>query len=339
MLIFGGQSVEYEVSIRSAQSIFENLIQRYAVIPVYVTKEGKWFRCPDGFPNFSESGKDGELDEIAPVFGQEGHFISLSDKKIFSANVAFPIIHGTYGEDGSLQGLLEMMHLPYVGSGVLGSALGMDKEVMKRLLSVEGISIGEYLVARRGDDVDFETIAKSLGVPFFVKPASLGSSVGITKVHSVEEFPQAVKDAFQNDCKILFEKTIVGREIECSVLEGKNGIQASLPGEVIPLHEFYSYDAKYLDPEGAKLQIPADLPERTIEKIKELSVSVFRALECSGLARVDFFVTESLDIFVNEINTLPGFTSISMYPKLWEATGMNTSDVLDELIATALRRK
>jgi D-alanine-D-alanine ligase len=339
MLIFGGQSVEHEVSIRSARSIFENLIERYSVIPVYVTKEGKWFRCLEGFPNFSESKEDDTLDEIAHIFGQKGHFISLSDKKTFLADVAFPIIHGTYGEDGSLQGLLEMMHLSYVGSGVLGSALGMDKEVMKRLLSVEGIPIGEYLVARRSDDVDFETIAKSLGVPFFVKPASLGSSVGITKVHSIDEFPQAVKDAFRNDKKILFEKTIVGREVECSVLEGKDGIRASVPGEVIPSHEFYSYDAKYLDPEGAKLKIPADLPEETREKIRELSVRVFQILECSGLARVDFFVTESLDIFVNEINTLPGFTSISMYPKLLEATGMSMSNVLDELIATALRRK
>lgn len=339
MLIFGGQSVEHEVSICSARSIFENLIERYVVLPVYVTKVGKWLYYPDNFPTFSNDTEDGELDEITPVFGQPGHFISLSSGRVFSPDVVFPIIHGTYGEDGSVQGLLEMMHLPYVGSGVLGSALSMDKEIMKRLLSVEGIPIGEYFVARRGEKIDFEAVVELLGLPFFVKPASLGSSVGITKVHSADEFPQALNDAFQSDHKILFEKAIVGREIECSILEGKNGIQASLPGEIIPSHEFYSYEAKYLDPESAKLQVPAELSEKTIEKIQELSVKIFQTLECSGLARVDFFVTESLDIFVNEINTLPGFTSISMYPKLWEVTGINTGDLLDSLIETALQRK
>lgn len=338
-LLFGGQSVEHEVSIRSARSIFENLVERYVVIPIYVTKEGKWFHCLNGFPNSSENESTHEMEEIALVLGNEGYFISILGKgKNFSVDVVFPIIHGTHGEDGSLQGLLEMMQLLYVGAGVLGSALGMDKEVMKRLLSAEGIPIGKYSVARRGETVDFETLVETLGLPFFVKPASLGSSVGITKVHSIDEFPQAVEDVFLNDSKILFEKTIVGREIECSILEGKNGIHASLPGEIIPSHEFYSYDAKYLDPEGAQLKIPAELPKETVEKIQKLSVKIFQTLECSGLARVDFFVTESADIFVNEINTLPGFTSISMYPKLWEATGISMSKLLDELIATALKK-
>lgn len=338
ILIFGGQSVEHEVSIRSAQSIFNNLIERYEVIPVYVTKEGKFISCRDTFPNVFEIGDGMNIDEIVPVLGQAGHFISLKDREVFSGDIVFPIIHGTHGEDGSLQGLLEMMHLPYVGSGVLGSALGMDKEIMKRLLLAEGVSIGKYLVLRRGEGVNFETIVETLGLPFFVKPSSLGSSVGITKVHSIDEFSQALYDAFLNDDKILFEKAIIGREIECSVLEGKSGVQASLPGEIIPSHEFYSYDAKYLDPEGAKLQIPANIPEKTRIEIQELSVSIFQKLECSGLARVDFFVTESLEIFVNEINTLPGFTSVSMYPKLWEASGVDMSDLLDEIIVMTLNK-
>ena len=252
--------------------------------------------------------------------------------------MVFPVLHGPFGEDGALQGLLKMADIPFVGAGVLGSAVGMDKVIMKRLLRDAHIPIAAFIPLRFNETIpEYSSIAAELGEPFFVKPANLGSSVGVSKIHNASEYKQAVSRAFEYDNKILFEENITGREIECSVL-GNDEPVASLPGEIIPRHEFYSYDAKYIDEQGAALEIPARLPDGTIAGIQKLSVAVFQALSCEGMARVDFFLRGDSEIIVNEINTIPGFTSISMYPRLWNASGIPYVELIDRLIQLAIER-
>jgi D-alanine-D-alanine ligase len=253
--------------------------------------------------------------------------------------VIFPILHGPFGEDGTVQGLLKLADLPFVGPGVLGSAVGMDKDVMKRLLRDAGIPIGRFLTVHSQEPLlPFKKAVKALGLPLFVKPANMGSSVGISKVHNEGEYERAVKNAFAYDTKIILEEYIKAREIECSILGNEETVRASLPGEVIPLHEFYSYESKYLDENGAVLKIPAELPKRTIKKIQALGIQTFQTLCCEGLSRVDFFLQEDGTLLVNEINTMPGFTRISMYPKLWEACGISYKKLIDTLIQLAIRR-
>ena len=252
-------------------------------------------------------------------------------------DVVFPVLHGPFGEDGTVQGLLRLADVPFVGAGVLGSAVGMDKDVMKRLLRDAGIPVGKFITLRAGDKLSFKDAKKKLGSPLFVKPANLGSSVGVSKVRTETEFKKAVKEAFQFDTKVIVEEFIEGREIECSVLGNDDPI-ASVPGEIILHDDFYSYDAKYIDENGASLEIPAKLDAKTRKLVQETAVRTFKALECEGMGRVDSFVTKDGRVVVNEINTIPGFTSISMYPKLWEASGISYSKLVDKLIQLAIER-
>ena len=263
------------------------------------------------------------------------HFTGAPLDKV---DVVFPVLHGPFGEDGTVQGLLKLANLPFVGAGVLGSAVGMDKDVMKRLLRDAGIPVAKFMVfdSASKNDTGFRRLRRQLGLPMFVKPANLGSSVGISKVAGPGEFSRAVKEAFRYDNKILVEESISGREIECAVL-GNERPRASVPGEIITGHKFYSYDAKYLDDQGARLVIPAALPAALTRQIQKMSVRVFKILCCSGMARVDFFLRGRDEIFVNEINTIPGFTAISMYPKMWRASGLSYSRLIDQLIRLALQ--
>jgi D-alanine-D-alanine ligase len=347
-LLFGGKSGEHEVSLRSAASILKALDRdKYKVIPIGITKDGQWRSDPKfleaEFPDILTNGSP----VLLPAAPSENRLIQVwsgtkSVGNLAKIDVVFPALHGTYGEDGTIQGLLDMANIPYVGAGVLGSSVGMDKDVMKRLLQQAGIPVADFLVFL---DIHWRTEAKRVreeiesrvGYPCFVKPANLGSSVGISKVRRGSELAPAMDLAAQYDRKVIVEKGIDGREIECSVL-GNDQPQASLPGEIIPSHEFYDYDAKYVD-ETSRLVIPAPLEASQTKAIQDLAIRTFLTTECAGLARVDFFIEQSTQrILVNEINTLPGFTSISMYPKLWEATGLSYSRLIDRLIELAIER-
>lgn len=301
-VLFGGKSAEHEVSILSAKNIIKALdTSKYHVLPIKIPKNGQF--------NFSIINK---------------------------LDVVFPVLHGPFGEDGSIQGLLKLSEIPFVGASVLGSAVGMDKDIMKRLLRDAGIPIGKFITLRKSDKINFNTIKKELGLPLFIKPANMGSSVGVSKVRNEKEFEKATKDAFKYDTKILIEEFINAREIECSVLGNEYPI-ASAPGEIIASQEFYSYDAKYMD-EGSIAQIPAKIDKKTTKKIQELAIKAFEVLNCEGLARVDFFLKKNGSVLVNEINTMPGFTNISMYPKMWEASGLPQAKLLDRLIELAIER-
>jgi len=274
--------------------------------------------------------KIGRKDRGVIVLGKIKNLIGKSD-------IIFPILHGPFGEDGTMQGLLKLANIPFVGAGVLGSAIGMDKDAMKRLLRDAGIPIGKSLTIKEKDIPIYEAVVKNLGLPFFIKPANMGSSVGVSKVSEKKDFDKAIREAFKYDRKILIEENIAGREIECAVLGNDNPI-ASVPGEVIPKNDFYSYEAKYLDENGAVLEIPAKLSKNTIKNIQKLAVKTFKVLNCEGMGRVDFFLKKNGQILVNEINTIPGFTSISMYPKLWEASGISYAALIDRLIRLAQER-
>ncbi len=254
-------------------------------------------------------------------------------------DVIFPVLHGPFGEDGTVQGLLKLANLPFVGSGVLGSAVSMDKDVMKRLLRDAGIAIAEFMtfVSSERNRISFDEVRARLGMPCFIKPANLGSSVGITKAHDAREFEAGVREAFRYDRKILVEECVSGREIECAVLGNARPCASGL-GEVRPTHEFYSYEAKYIDEHGAELDIPAKLTPELTEEIRATAVEVHRALACEGMSRVDFFLKEDGEVLVNELNTIPGFTRISMFPKLWEVAGVSYADLIDRLIQLALER-
>jgi len=271
---------------------------------------------------------------------QDAGMISTSGKQdLGPVDVIFPVLHGPFGEDGTVQGLLKLANIPFVGAGVLGSAVGMDKDVMKRLLRDAGIPIANFVVLHehRKKDISYEKIKSNLGLPLFVKPANYGSSVGINKVEDEGTFDQALEEAFQFDHKIIVEAFVDGREIECSVLGNEDPI-ASVPGEIIPRKDFYTYEAKYIDEDGAYLRVPATLEAPIIGRIQELSVKAFKVLCCEGMARVDIFLKKNNDIVLNEINTIPGFTKISMYPRLWEASGISYSELIDRLIQLALAR-
>lgn len=344
-IIFGGKSAEHEVSLQSAKNVIDALDKnKYEAILIGIDKTGKWFLNDES--KFLLNVTDPKLiklnnekrEEVTLAPEGRGSLTNLGTNKIDKKiDIAFPILHGPFGEDGTMQGLLKLAGIPFVGAGVLGSAVGMDKEITKRLLRDAGINIGKFLSGRENYLPSFMEVVNKIGRPFFVKPANMGSSIGINKVKSEEEFGTAVEDAFKYDRKILFEEFISGREIECAVLGNDNPI-ASVPGEIISNHDFYSYEAKYIDENGAILEIPAKLSLEMAHKIQDMSVNVFKALECEGLARVDFFVTENNEIFVNEINTMLGFTKISMYPKLWEASGISYSKLIDKLIILAIER-
>lgn len=346
-ILFGGRSAEHEVSLQSAKNIVDAIDKnKYEVVLIGIDKQGAWhldegsrFLLPTtatDLPALSASSEN-----LALVPGKQvEQLVQLSgDEAPGSLDVVFPILHGPFGEDGTVQGLLKLANIPFVGAGVLGSAVGMDKDVMKRLLRDAGIPIAKFITLQKypANEIPFEDARDQLGLPLFIKPANLGSSVGIHKVRDREEFDRAVRDAFKYDNKVLVEECIVGREIECSVL-GNDQPVASVLGEILPRHEFYSYEAKYLDENGAVLEIPAKLPEEISERIRQTAIKTFTTLCCEGMARVDFFLRNGEEIIVNEINTIPGFTRISMYPKLWEASGLPYSELIDKLIALAMEK-
>jgi D-alanine-D-alanine ligase len=348
-ILFGGKSAEHEVSLISAKNVIEALDpQKYDVFLIGIDKTGEWhLRDRYAYLLNADDPKLVQLNEpkgsLALVPKQDrNELVSYFDNQLQESlplDVIFPVLHGTYGEDGTVQGLLKLANIPFVGAGVLGSAVGMDKDVMKRLLRDAKIPIAKFLTLHDYNKgrLTFEDAVEELGLPFFVKPANLGSSVGISKVKNKVEFELAIANAFLYDRKILIEEFVPGREIECSVL-GNDDPVVSLPGEIIPNHEFYSYEAKYLDQEGAHFKTPVELPADTIEKMQQMAIDSYRTLCCEGMARIDFFLKENGDLVVNEINTIPGFTKISRYPKLWVASGLSYAKLLDRLIELAMER-
>ncbi|HZS09284.1 MAG TPA: D-alanine--D-alanine ligase [Blastocatellia bacterium] len=350
-VIFGGRSGEHEVSLRSAESVINALDRnKYEVVPIAITRQGKWLASSEA-TNLLPSSVIETADQSVAIFGdpterglarfgREGEAGGKRER----LDVIIPVLHGTYGEDGTIQGLLEMADVPYVGCGVLASATGMDKVIMKRLFHEAGLPIVDYLWFLRNQwesepqQIE-DRITAEIGFPCFVKPANLGSSVGISKADDAAELKAAIALAAKYDRKVIVERGVTAREIEVSVL-GNDEPAASVPGEIAPATaEFYDYKAKYIDPNGARLLIPAPLDERTSAKTQQLAVRAFQAVDGSGLARVDFFLEhETGRVLVNEINTMPGFTSISMYPKLWEASGIPYSQLINRLIELALER-
>jgi len=340
-VLFGGRSAEHEISLISARNIVAAMDkQKYDIIPIGIDKVGRWFfdegsRLLNGTQRVASSGRNGFT---ALVPGSKSPLIKISGRSVLrNIDVVFPVLHGPFGEDGTVQGLLKLANLPFVGAGVLGSAVGMDKDVMKRLLRDAKLPVPKFLVFERGAKIDFREVNRILGLPLFIKPANLGSSVGINKASDRKGFDDGVREAFRFDNKILIEEYVKGREIECSVLGNENPI-ASLPGEIVTRHEFYSYDAKYIDDKGAELVVPAKLPQAIVRRVQEIALRTFKVLCCEGMARVDFFLRPNGRVVVNEINTIPGFTTISMYPKLWEASGLRYSSLIDRLINLALER-
>lgn len=346
-IIFGGKSAEHEVSLQSAKNIVDAIDkEKYEVVLVGIDKEGKWhLNDQSTYLLNAENPKlialNKSEDNIAIVPGTSTNQLIHADNAVNleQLDVVFPIVHGTLGEDGSLQGMLRLANLPFVGPNVLGSAVCMDKDIAKRLLKAAGINVANGITVKRANKerINFETASEIVGTPMFIKPANQGSSVGVSKVKTKEEFDAALETAFQYDHKVVIEESIVGREIECAVLGNDNPI-ASIPGEVLPNTDFYSYESKYIDEKGADLAIPANLTDEQIEKVKKTAVKAFQTLECEGLARVDFFLTENDELYVNEVNTLPGFTKISMYPKLWEISGIPYSELISRLIDLAIER-
>ncbi|MBI2180525.1 MAG: D-alanine--D-alanine ligase [Deltaproteobacteria bacterium] len=345
-ILFGGQSAEHEISLISARNIAAAMDKKkYQIVAIGIDKQGRWFidegarLLRDSQPSQVELRDRGKATAVLPG-ATATPMIRLAPRRVLGrVDVVFPVLHGPFGEDGTIQGLLKLANLPFVGAGVLGSAVGMDKDVMKRLLRDARIPVPKFLVFERGavGQIDFARVKRALGLPLFVKPANLGSSVGISKVTNEKEFGRALREAFRYDNKILLEECIRGREIECSVLGNEKPI-ASLPGEIITSHDFYSYDAKYLDEKGARLIVPARLPKALVKRIQELALQSFKVLCCEGMARVDFFLRGQSEIIVNEINTIPGFTKISMYPKMWQASGISYAELIDRLIRLALER-
>jgi D-alanine-D-alanine ligase len=341
-VLFGGRSGEHEVSLISAASVIQALDPaKYEPVPIGITKDGQWLAGTAAhkmLPEILRSGErvmlsaDPNVAALVPV--------SNSRPDALRVDVVFPVLHGTYGEDGTVQGLLDLAGLPFVGSGVLGSAVGMDKDMQKRLFLQAKLPVGDFLAIPRAEweksrGKVLNAIRKKFRFPVFVKPATLGSSVGMTKAHDAKELAAAMDLAAEFAQKILVEKAIRGREIEVSVL-GNEDPKASIPGEIVPHREFYDYAAKYLE-EGTRLLIPAKLNRAQVKRFQEFAVRAFRSLECLGMARVDFFLEHRTGkILLNEINTIPGFTSISMYPKLWEASGLSYRNLLDRLIELAL---
>jgi D-alanine-D-alanine ligase len=358
LLLFGGRSGEHAISCATAGGVLRAIDRtRYDVLPVGITPSGRWVLVEDDPDRWSivdghlPEVADGPLEVLLPQGSAERAVTVLEDgvlpRQLGAVDVVFPLLHGPFGEDGTLQGLLELADVRYVGAGVLASAVGMDKHFMKLVLAGQGLPIGEFTVLRPGDYARnpaawTETI-RGLGLPVFVKPARAGSSLGISRVDDLADLPAAIAAAELHDPKIVVEAGITGREIECAVLGGRDGARprASLPGEIVVTdtrHGFYDFEAKYLDEAGVTLSCPADLPEALVREIREVAVRTFEAVGCEGLARVDVFVTPEGDVIVNEINTMPGFTPFSMYPRMWQATGLSYADLIDELLQLALHR-
>lgn len=350
-LIFGGKTGEHEVSLASAQSVLKALdAEKYDAVLIGVTKEGRWLTGGNPLKQLVNATQSPLLKVMngstsngtSAMVSHEAAELTTANGLNESVDVVFPLIHGPNGEDGTIQGLLELADLPYVGATVAASAVGMDKALMKSIFRNAGLPVADYLVVMRhtwehDPEVTIHDIETIIKYPCFVKPANLGSSVGISKARNWDELTQALTTAAQFDRKIIVERAIEGREIECSVL-GNDEPLASLPGEVVTQRDFYDYDAKYAD-DTTRLVIPADLTGEQTRTVQELAVRAFQAIDCSGMARVDFFL-EKRDgrVLVNEINTIPGFTNVSMYPKMWEASGVSYPQLIDKLIQLALER-
>lgn len=333
-VLFGGRSAEHEVSVLSAKNVIASLDpKKFTFTLIYINKSGGWQQLANikklaldnkSFLQLGSPGKNLSRVSLTPI---------LKD-----INVLFPVLHGPFGEDGTIQGLAKMLNIPCVGSGVLGSAIGMDKDVMKRLLRDSQIPTAKFLaVSRYETPPKFASIKQKLGLPIFVKPANMGSSIGIAKIKNEKDYFSGLKTAFAFDKKIILEEEIIGREIECSILGNENPI-ASTPGEVINTkHDFYDYQAKYHDNEGVRLVIPAKLTKNEIKKIQQVALKTYKILEAEGLARVDMFLKKNGEVMVNEINTIPGFTKFSMYPKLWEVSGIGQKELTTKLIHLAIK--
>mgnify|MGYP001081623296 CR=1 FL=1 len=346
-IIFGGKSAEHEVSLQSAKSIIEAIDRsRFELTLIGIDKNGRWllFQPEDYLVNendpsnikLSESGEP-----LSLVPGDPRQLLrKLANNEVLPPlDVVFPVLHGPYGEDGTMQGLLKMADLPFVAPGVLGSSVSMDKDVMKRLLTLAKIPNADFVLIEKHnrDKVQFAKVNSRLGMPVFIKPANMGSSVGVNKASNEDEFNRYLDFALQFDHKVVVEQFIKGREIECAVL-GNEDPQASAPGEIIAHHDFYSYDAKYIDDKGATLKVPAELEDDTVKKVKAMAIKTFQVLCCEGMGRVDMFLTGQGEIFVNEINTIPGFTKISMYPKLWGYSGIPYTELISRLLDLAIAR-
>jgi len=353
-VIFGGRSGEHEVSLVSAKSVVDALNKdKYEIVPIGITKEGQWFTGSDPIKTLKNEenpvikkravlppDRDIKGIVILTAGSREGEFVF---DRIIPVDVIFPVLHGPYGEDGTIQGLFEMADIPFVGAGVLASSCAMDKVVMKSLFRSAGLQVTEDIIVKssewkNGKEDILVEMETRLGYPLFIKPSNLGSSVGINKAHDRAELSRFIEIAFEFDRKVLVEKAVPNaREIECSVLGNENPV-ASVPGEIIPCNEFYDYEAKYVAGKSQTIA-PADLDRNMTEKVKELAIKGYRSLNCEGMARADFLLEKGTDrLYINELNTIPGFTSISMYPKLWEADGLPYSSLLDRLIELAIER-
>ncbi|WP_269931384.1 D-alanine--D-alanine ligase family protein [Aminobacter sp. HY435] len=345
-VLFGGRSAEHDVSIMSASNVVKAIdASRYEVVPIGIARDGRWF--------LAELDRDGALPksvptdsaEVALVPGGKGRLVALPPHEapfeLPKVDVLFPVLHGPFGEDGAVQGLAEVVDIAYVGSGVLGSANAMDKDTAKRLMKEAGLPVARGITVHVGQAPGFETIKTALGLPVFVKPARQGSSVGVSKAETPAQLETALAEAFRHDRKVLIEEFIAGREVEFAVLEAPDGsLSVSVPGEIVPAasHGFYTYEAKYIDADGAALRIPAELPQGAIARLQEIARGAFLALGCESMARVDFFVRADGSALVNEVNTIPGFTNISMYPKTMAASGVSYPDLVDRLIEHAVAR-
>lgn len=342
-VLFGGRSAEHDVSVLSATNVMRALDPaKYDALPVFITREGQWLLSSfeDGALAKPSSGT-----ELCLVPGGKGRLIAIppggAAHELPAIDILFPVLHGLHGEDGAAQGLAEVARVPLVGCGILGSATALDKDIAKRLLNAAGIPAARSVTIANGAVPGFAVIERTLGLPVFIKPARQGSSVGVSKVTSEQDYAAAITEGFRHDSKLLAEEFIRGREIECSVLEDtEGGLFVSRPGEIVPAesHGFYSYDAKYIDADGAALKIPAELPEAIEADLRAIAAKAFRAVGCDGMARVDFFVTADMRILLNELNTIPGFTDISMYSKAMAASGVSYPEVIDRLVAHGLAR-
>lgn len=344
-IIFGGKSTEHEVSLASATNVYQAMDkERFTPVLIGINKNGEWFYNGD-YPSDSVNlTKNDYFQKAQNVYlSSAGDNIKVINKEnnavLADFNVAFPIVHGTFGEDGTLQGILKSAGIPFVGPDVLASAIAMDKDIAKRLFQLEGIPVtSSYTVYKHNaSSYTFKQITDHLGLPCFVKPANAGSSVGVSKVTSEVEYRNALQEAFRYDNKVLVEEAVIGKELECGVL-GNEDARASVVGEIVATENFYSYDAKYISSTGATLQVPARIDNALSDSIREYAVRAFHAIGCEGMARVDFLLSDNGKLALNEINTLPGFTAISMYPKMWEQTGISEKELITELITLAVQR-
>ena len=344
-VLFGGRSAEHEVSLQSAGNVIDVIDrEKYETVLIGIDRNGAWFLNDESMsllnsdnPRLIALNKGNDPVSLIPG-DKTGVLMNLdTPSSITAVDVVFPVLHGPYGEDGSIQGLAKLANVPCVGSDILGSAIGMDKDVSKRLLRDAGIPIANHICIRRNgvNDELFRRVKRVLGFPVYVKPANMGSSVGVVKVSELAELSAAIDTALQYDTRVLLEQAIVGREIECAVLGNDEPI-ASIVGEIGTTDGFYSYEKKYIDENAATLTIPASLEKSTLQRVQNIAIAAFKTLEARGMARVDMFLTENGEVYINEINTIPGFTAISMYPKLWQASGVSYTELIDRLIQLAL---